>query len=62
MPKTPNKAKKNKYNPEYYHFEVEINDYGNGTQVPELERLLKPFYQFAEVKGVRKPYEDREDA
>lgn len=56
MPKTPKKAKK--YNPQYSYFEIEINDYGSGTTVSELCRLLKPFYQIVHVQGIRKPYED----
>lgn len=54
--KTPKKSKK--YNPQYSYFEIEINDYGCGTTVSEVLRLLKPFYQIVNVSGIRKPYEE----
>lgn len=33
-----------------YDFELHINDYGVEVKPHEIERILKPFFQFVEVK------------
>lgn len=56
MPKSPKRAKK--YNPLYYHFDLAVSEYGVGVTAEEIMRVLKPFFNIVEVRGVRKPYEE----
>ena len=37
-------------------FHVHVNDYGSGTNIYTLTKLLKPFFQFVEVTCVSEVY------